>query len=75
MLQIGLGFVERGDGELLCHSTATKTFYLGKDEPDPVTSLSPGTQFIKDCVIDAFLRVEKAVEIIIVSHGLCSTTL
>ena len=53
------------------YSTVTKTCDLGKDEPDPVTGLSPGPQLIEDCVIEALLRGEKALEIVIVSHGLC----
>jgi len=36
-----------------------------------MTSLSPGPQFSKDGVIDALLGVEKAVEVVGVSHGAC----
>lgn len=70
MLEIGLGLDERGNGELLRLFTVTKTGDLRKDKPNPVTGFSPGPQFSKDCVVDAFLRVEKAVEIVNVSHGL-----
>jgi hypothetical protein len=48
----------------------TKTGELGKDKPDPVTRFSSGSKLIEDCLIDALLRVEKAVEIVIISHGL-----
>jgi hypothetical protein len=48
----------------------TKTGDLGKVKPDPMAGLSPGSQLIKDCVIDALLRVEEAVEIVGVAHKL-----
>lgn len=51
-------------------STVPKTGDLRKDKPDPVAGLSPGPQLIKDCVIDALLRVEKALEIVNVGHKL-----
>jgi hypothetical protein len=70
VLHIGLGFFERGNGKRLCRSTVTKTFDLGKDVPHPVTGLSSGSQLIKDCVIDVVLRVKKALQLIIISHGL-----
>jgi len=38
-----------------------KTGDLRKDKPDPVAGLSSGSEFGEDDVIDAFLRVEKAV--------------
>jgi|CXWL01.1.fsa_nt_gi hypothetical protein len=73
MLQIGLGFVELGNGELLRHRTVSKSGDLWKDKPDSVTRLSPGSQLSKDCVIDALLRVEKAVELVSGAHKLSST--
>jgi hypothetical protein len=48
----------------------SKTGDLWKDELDPVAGLSPGPQFSEDCVVDALLRVEKALEIISVAHRL-----
>jgi len=72
VLQIGFGLVEGADGELLRHASLTKTGELRKDKPDPVPRLSPGSQLSKDCVIDALLRVEKAVEIILISHVGCA---
>jgi len=53
---------------VLCHRTMPKTDDLRKDEPDPVARLSPGPQLSKDCVIDALLRVEEALEVAVVSH-------
>jgi hypothetical protein len=50
----------------------TETLYLRKDKPDPVTGLSSGSEFIKDCLINTLLRIKKALEIIFVSHGLNS---
>jgi hypothetical protein len=47
-----------------------KTGDLRKDKPDPVTGLSPCPQLSKDRVIDALLRVEKAVEVVNVVHKL-----
>lgn len=41
VLQVGLGLIKRSDGELLCHSAVAETLDLRKDEPDPVTGLSP----------------------------------
>ena len=70
MLQIGLGFIERRDGELLRHRTVSKPGDLRKDEPDPVAGLSSGSQLSKDCVVDGRLRVEEAVEIVSVAHTL-----
>ena len=70
MLQVGLGLVERGDGELLRRAAVTKTGNLRKDEPDPVAGLSSGSQLSKDCVVDGRLRVEEAVEIVSVAHTL-----
>lgn len=46
----------------------TKPGDLRKDKPDPVAGLSLGLQLRKDGVIDALLRVEKAVKIVIVGH-------
>jgi len=68
VFQIGLGLVEGANGELLRHAAVTETGDLRKDKPDPVAGLSPGPQLIKDCGIDALLRVEKALEIAVVSH-------
>lgn len=70
MLEIGLGLIKGGNGELLRCATATKTGDLRKDKPDPVTGFLSGSQLSKDGVVDALLRVEKAVEIVNVSHGL-----
>ena len=71
MLEIGLSLVEGGDGELLRRSAATKTGDLREDKPDPVTRLSPSTEFSEDCVVGGLLCVEKAVEIVTVGHGTC----
>lgn len=72
MLQVGLGFIERGDGKLLCHRAVAKTGDLRKDEPDPVARLSSGSKLSEDGVVDGRLGGEKAVEVVNVSHGLCS---
>ena len=53
----------------------TETCDLGKDEPHPVTGLSSSSQFIKDSVIDVALRFKKALQIVIISHGLCPRSL
>jgi hypothetical protein len=71
MLEIGFGLIEGTNGELLRHATATKPGDLRKDEPDPVTRLSPSTEFSEDCVVGGLLCVEKAVEIVNVGHGTC----
>ena len=63
--------VEGANGELVGHSTVPQTGDLRKDKPDPVTRLSSGAQFIKDCVIHALLRAEEAVKVLIVRHTLC----
>ena len=70
-MQVGLGLIERVNGELLRRSAATKASDLRKDKPDPMTGLSPGSELSEDCVIHALLRVEKAVEIVSVGHGRC----
>ncbi len=62
--------IKRANGELLRHATVTKPGDLGKDKPDPVSRLSSGPQFSEDCVIDALLGVEEAVEIVSVTHTL-----
>lgn len=36
-----------------------------------MTRLSPGSKFIEDCVIDALLGGEKALEVVSDGHGLC----
>lgn len=70
MLEVCLGLIKGDDGELLCHFTMTKTSDLRKNEPDPVTSLSPGSKFIEDCVVDGSLGGEEAVEIVCGAHKL-----
>lgn len=62
--------VDCGNGKLLRRSTATKTGDLRKDKPHPVAGLSSGTEFCEDCVVDALLRVEKALEVVSVGHAL-----
>ena len=53
--------MEGREGELLRHPAAAKTLDLRKDKPDPVTGLSSGAKFSEDGVVDALLRIEKAV--------------
>jgi hypothetical protein len=48
----------------------TKTSNLWKDEPDPVAGLSSGSQLSENCLVDELLGVEKALEVVNVSHGL-----
>ncbi len=74
VLQISFGLVERVNGKLLRHGAVTKTGDLRKDKPDPMAGLSPGPQLIKDGGIDALLRVEKAVKIVLIGHELCPPT-
>lgn len=70
MFQIGVGFIERGDGKLLCHRAVAKTGDLRKDEPDPVAGLPPSAKLSEDCVVDPLLRAEEALEVIDVRHEL-----
>jgi len=50
----------------------TKSGDLRKDEPDPVTGLSPGSEFREDGVIGMRLGVEEALKVVDVGHGLTS---
>lgn len=68
MLEIGLGLVDGANGELLCHAAVTKTGDLRKDEPDPMTRLSPGAKLSKDRVVAGRLGGEEAVEVASVAH-------
>jgi len=68
VLQVGLGLIKRGDGELLRHCTVAKTGNLRKDEPDPMAGLSSGSEFSEDGVVGGCLGVEEAVEVVFISH-------
>jgi hypothetical protein len=71
VLEIGLGLIEGGDGELPRHSTVTKTGDLRKDKPDPVTRFSSGSEFNEDLAVGGSLGGEKAVDVVKGRHREC----
>src|ERR1700687_1788347 len=69
MLQIGHGFVARGDGKPPGHRAMSEPGKLGKNEPHPVTLLLAPTQLREHALIDRRLRINKALEIERVGHA------
>jgi hypothetical protein len=52
---------------MLRHRAETESRQLGKDEPHPVAALASSRQFIDHLLVDAFLRSDKALQLV---HGL-----
>src|SRR5271166_3717357 len=68
MGQIGFRFLKRGDRESLSGRAEPPARKLGKDEPHPMTGLAAVAQLGKNLVVDRFLCVEEALQIVGVGH-------
>jgi hypothetical protein len=69
MSEVGDRFLARRDGKPLRHRAVPEAGKLRKDEPHPVALLLTAAQFFHDTRIDRRLRVDEALEIKGISHG------
>ena len=64
MIQVGLRFFARRDGEFDCGWAAPQAFDLGKNEPHPMADLLAVVQFGQDFFIDGILGSDETVEVV-----------
>lgn len=69
LTKIRKGFFARPDGKLLRHRTMTQPDKLGKNEPHPMASFLPASQFGEYLRVHRLLRVEETVEIERIGQG------
>lgn len=69
MIEIGFGFVDRGNRVALRHGTSSQAFELWKDEPHPMTALGAATYLGERAGIDFFLRFDEAMQPVSARHS------
>ena len=70
MLEIGTGFVERGDGEVARSGAEAEALDLWEDEPHPVRGFVAGAELVNDVIVNIVLSVEKTLQVVGIEHDL-----
>src|ERR1700729_1489965 len=68
--EIAPGLMDAGDGKALSHRAYAQSLYLRKDEPHPVRTLFAGEKLGPYLCDTRVLRVDEALEMVIIVHCL-----